>query len=95
MHQIDILLSAKQNEGKSQVHGLKNQLQMREREMSSLRVAIQEKNTQVSLGEGVGLGVCTRTYPHKYIHYFFLMFWLFTCIVHVFVLTGLSLFGFR
>ena len=47
MHQIDVLLSSKQDESKSRVQGLKSQLQQREREMSSLRVAMQEKNTQV------------------------------------------------
>ncbi len=49
MHQIDVLLSSKQDESKTRVQGLKNQLQQREREMSSLRVAMQEKTTQVRI----------------------------------------------
>lgn len=47
MRQIDVLLASKQSENSSKVEGLKTQLQQREREMSALRVAIQEKNAQV------------------------------------------------
>ena len=49
MRQIDVLLSSKQDATDGQVRTLKGQLQQRERELSSLRVSVQERNTQVSM----------------------------------------------
>ena len=49
MRQIDVLLSSKQDATEGQVRTLKGQLQQRERELSSLRVSVQERNTQVSI----------------------------------------------
>ena len=48
MHQIDILLSSKENTNSIQLESLKSTLKQRERDLSSLRVTIQEKTFQVS-----------------------------------------------
>lgn len=47
MHQIDILLSSKENTSNIQLESLKATLKQRERDLSSLRVTIQEKTFQV------------------------------------------------
>ena len=47
MHQIDILLSSKENTSNIQLESLKATLKQRERDLSSLRVTIQEKTLQV------------------------------------------------
>lgn len=47
MHQIDVLISSKQKEWEDKLQVLRTQLQCRERDLSSLRVTVQEKEAQV------------------------------------------------
>ena len=47
MHQIDVLISSKQKDWESKLQVLRTQLQHRERDLSSLRVTVQEREAQV------------------------------------------------
>ena len=47
MHQIDVLISSKQKEWENKLQVLRTQLQHRERDLSSLRVTVQEREAQV------------------------------------------------
>ena len=47
MRQIDILIGEQQKEYLEREQSLRTQLQRQEREMSTIRVAIQEKNAEV------------------------------------------------
>ena len=47
MHQIDVLISVKQREWEARLQALRGQLQQRERELSALRVALQEGAREV------------------------------------------------
>ena len=48
MQQIDLLLSARKKEQDGKMQRVKDQLQARERELSTLRVALQERTQKVS-----------------------------------------------
>ena len=60
MHQIDILLSSKENTSNIQLESLKATLKQRERDLSSLRVTIQEKTFQVCCLTKMGVVICYR-----------------------------------
>ena len=49
MRQIDILISDQQKEYLDREQSLRTQLQRQERELSTMRVALQEKNVEVCL----------------------------------------------
>ena len=48
MHQIDVMLTSHRREMSEREAVVKSQLQGRERELSALRVTVQERNAQVS-----------------------------------------------
>ena len=48
MTQIDGLISTKQREWESSMRGLQTQLQHRERDIASMKVKLQERNSQVN-----------------------------------------------
>ena len=52
MHQIDVLISSKQKEWENKLQILRTQLQHRERDLSSLRVTVQEREAQVATASG-------------------------------------------
>ena len=49
MHQIDVLISEKQQELEDKVQALKTQLQCRERDLSALRVSLEQRDAEASL----------------------------------------------
>lgn len=49
MHQLDVLLTSRQKEEEVRLQGLRAQLQVKERELSTLRVALAEKTSRVSI----------------------------------------------
>ena len=51
MKQIDILISDQQKEYLDREQSLRTQLQRQERELSTMRVAVQEKNAEVWISE--------------------------------------------
>ena len=59
MHQIDVLLTARQGESDGRLQALRHQLQLRERDLSLLRVTVQERNVEVG---GAGVCVCVQFY---------------------------------
>ena len=48
MHQIDLLISEKQQELEDKVQALKTQLQCRERDLSALRVSLEQRDAEAS-----------------------------------------------
>lgn len=61
MHQIDVLISSKQKEWEDKLQVLRTQLQCRERDLSSLRVTVQEKEAQVQVPRVLNLDFSFRT----------------------------------
>ena len=51
MRQIDVLISDQQKEYLDREQSLRTQLQRQERELSTMRVALQEKNVEVPLSK--------------------------------------------
>ena len=47
MHQIDVLITGRQREWEGRLQALRTQLQQREKNLSELRVAVQERDTEV------------------------------------------------
>lgn len=54
MHQIDMMLTTHCQEMSEREMVIKTQLQARERELSALRVVVQERNTQVRETHQIG-----------------------------------------
>ena len=53
MRQIDILISDQQKEYLEKEQSLKTQLQRQERELSTMRVTIQERNAEVGISKEI------------------------------------------
>ena len=60
MHQLDVLISAKQAEWERKESALRDLLQTRERDLSGLRLAMQEREKEVCVRARVRVCVCVR-----------------------------------